>query len=201
MKKTLVILSVLFVCNNILLAQADFSRVEVYSTYSENKIFPCVDISATNQLFNHFKLAYSADFFQDYRHTIYHVALGFAYSPQDWILLGLKAGLKEGPNRTFISGQLWLGNEKLSMFTLVNKGLKSNDYFYRTALSYNVSSKISLGISAWRFHGVGPMIRYEPKKFKLAVFAFPAYDLDDKVAKITLGLYFDVSAEAVRSPR
>jgi len=200
MKKVLFILSMLVVSSDLLLAQADFSRVEVYGTYSEKDIFPCVDISATNQLFNHFKLAYSAAFFQDSRRTMYHGALGFAYSPADWLSVGLKAGLKEGPNRAFVSSQLWLGNDKVSMGMLLNKSIKSDDYFYRTSLSYNTSSKLSLGLMAWRFHGIGPLIRYEPKKFKLAIFAFPAYDLDDKIAKVTLGLYFDVSAEAVRSP-
>ncbi len=87
------------------------------------------------------------------------------------------------------------------MFASVENGINLDKYFlYRLSLSHNFSKDLNIGLTAWRFRGVGPMIRYGFDNFNASIFIFPAYDLDDKVVKISFGLSVDVSSEAIRRP-
>ena len=41
---------------------------------------------------------------------------------------------------------------------------------------------------AWRFHGIGPVIKYTPKESDLTIWVMPAYDLEVNAKRIILGL-------------
>ncbi len=87
-----------------LLAQSDFSRADIYFTYFENTVGPNIEINANSQLSSHFKLTYAGGYYQDFKNTAYQISAGFAYTPKDWLIIGLRGGIKKGPNYPFISG-------------------------------------------------------------------------------------------------
>lgn len=201
MRKIVFIFSMSVLLSAQLLAQSDFSRFDAYCNYSAGVANPSAEISVNSRLSNHLKLTYSAGYFQDFKNVVYQASAGLAYSPKNWVTVGLRGGAKKGLNWPFISSQLWLGNNKTSMFVSLESAIKIDKYYmYKLSLSHNFSKDLNLGITAWRFRGVGPMIRYGFDNFNYSIFLFPAYDLDDRMVKVSLGLSVDISTEAFKRP-
>jgi hypothetical protein len=201
MKKIIVVFFACAFWSASLLAQSDFSRADVYISYSEKALGPSLELAANNHLFNYFKLTYSVGYYQDFKNVAYQASIGLAYAYKDWLIIGLRGGAKKGPNWPFISSQLWLGNSRTSIFASVDTGINSDTYcLYKLSLSHNFSDNLNLGLVAWRFRGVGPIIRYGFDNFNTSIFIFPSYDFNDKVVKISFGLSADISVEALRRP-
>ena len=55
-------------------------------------------------------------------------------------------------------------------------------------LSRNLSETVSIGAMAWRFHGLGPIVKYTPKKSDLTFWLLPAYDLESKAKRLMVGV-------------
>jgi len=114
--------------------------------------------------------------------------VGATYSPTEWLSLGLSAGVEVKSSIYRIAGSAWAGKGKTSLLFLWEKGDGVDNYWYKTILSYKISGEFDVNATAWRFHGVGPSIRYTPKKKAVTIWLMPAYDIEFKAKRIMLGV-------------
>jgi len=112
--------------------------------------------------------------------------IGFSYSPKKWLSIGLSTGIEHNPAVYRLGGSIWIGKGKTSLLMLGEKGDGKDNYFYKTILSYKASEKFTVGAIAWRFHGLGPVVKYT--KDDLTLWFMPAYDLEFNVQRLILGL-------------
>lgn len=98
------------------------------------------------------------------------------------------AGIEQNDALYRLAGNVWIGKGKTSLLILTEKGDGKDNYWYKTVLSYKASEQFTVGALAWRFHGVGPTVRYTPKKSYLTIWCMPAYDFEVNLKRIMLGL-------------
>lgn len=75
----------------------------------------------------------------------------------------------------------------IEFFSLWEFGSGNDNYWYTNSISYE-SSKISTGVLARRFYGVGPLFGYKVKvgDFTMKFSAAPLYDFEEEILKPTL---------------
>lgn len=95
--------------------------------------------------------------------------LGLSYSPVSFVQFGLSCGLEQNPSLFRTGGSVWLGKGKTYFLTLLEKGKGAENYWYKITLNQKISEKFSLGLRAWRYNGIGPVVEYKTKALKLWV--------------------------------
>jgi hypothetical protein len=106
----------------------------------------------------------------------------------------MKIGLSSGIENNAISpvgyrfgSSLWLEKGKNSLFSVFEKGDGSKNFFYKTTYKYKISNRIHLGLVAWRYHGLGPLVFYNIEKIDSTLWITPLYDFEFEVARIVVG--------------
>lgn len=114
---------------------------------------------------------------------------GAAYSFSPNLQAGLNCGFEQlNGEVSFRTGaSFWTGKGKTAFVFLGEKGDGDNNYWYKTTLSQKLSDQLGLGVRAWRFNGIGPLVEYQ---FKNApkMWAFPAYNLENKKVCLIIGI-------------
>lgn len=168
-------------------ATASYAQLQMYGRYAINgngKIEPDINLFGTKKLSEKVKLTYFALIEEKWSEAL----IGISYSPAEWMSLGLSSGVEHNPAIYRFGGSIWLGRQKTSLLMLGEKGDGKGNYWYKTVLSYEFTDQFTFGAVAWRFHGVGPIVQYSPKKSDLAIWYMPAYDPEFKTKKMMLGL-------------
>lgn len=179
MKKLVIFLALILGC---LYTSA---QVEIYGRYTIGKtIEPDINIYGVKKISEKFSFTYFALIEKNWAET----CLGFAYSPKEWVSIGLSAGIETNPAIYRLAGSIWFGKGKTSLLILGEKGDGKDNYWYKTVLSYKISEAFTVGAIAWRFHGVGPIVKYTPKKSDLTFWFLPAYDPEFKAKRLIVGL-------------
>lgn len=178
--KKLVIISI--AC---LYALTSYAQVEMYGRYTVNsKIEPNFNLYGKKKISEKVNLTYFTLVEQKWSEAL----IGLSYSPANWVSAGLSTGIEHNPAIMRFGGSIWLGKGKTSLLMLGEKGDGKNNYWYKTVLFYKASEQITFCATAWRFHGIGPVVRYTPKKSDLTIWFMPAYDPEFKAKKMMLGL-------------
>lgn len=179
MKKLFVMLCLLIATG--LVGKAQLSIFTSYNSKS-NTVSPCATIFGTKPISEKISFTYFALVNQNWAETY----IGLNYHPVKWMSLGLSAGIEQNPALYRTGASLWLGHGKMSFLTLLEKGDGPNNYWYKSTLAYKASDKLSLGLRAWRYTGLGPVAEYSVKDLKFWV--MPAYDLEVETSKLVVGI-------------
>lgn len=160
MKKLAVIL-VISICSFVTVVSA---QVSVFSKLSleSGKIAPTVTICGSRPISNKVGFTYFGLVNQNWAEA----QLGASYSPASFVQFGLSCGLEQNPSLFRAGGSLWFGINKTSFLALAEKGSGFENYWYKITLSQKISEKISLGIRAWRYNGIGPLFEFKHKSLK-----------------------------------
>lgn len=161
------------------------AQVEVYGRYtSGGTIEPNINIFGTKKISDKLNLTYFALVEEKWSEAL----VGFAYAPKKWLELGLSSGVEHNPAILRFGGSIWVGKGKNSLLVLLEQGKGKDNYWYKAKLSRNLSETISIGAMAWRFHGLGPIVKYTPKKSDLTFWILPAYDPEFKAKRLMVGV-------------
>ncbi|MFZ2205383.1 MAG: hypothetical protein WAV23_02235 [Minisyncoccia bacterium] len=161
------------------------SQVEIFGRYTlDGKVEPDINIFGTKKISEKFNLTYFALIEEQWSEGL----IGFSYAPKSWLELGLSAGVEHNPAILRFGGSIWIGKGKTSLLILGEQGSGKDNYWYKTVLAYKTSDHLTLGAIAWRFHGVGPIVSYTPKKSNVTIWLSPAYDIESKAKRLIAGL-------------
>lgn len=161
-----------------------FSQVQLFGTYSDGKIKPDVNIFVTKKISDKVKFTAFGLIEEKWAEGL----VGVAYSPTDYLEIGTSIGIEQNQALYRIGGSVWIGQDKLSLLVLGEKGDGSDNYWYKGIAKYQVSETFSTGIMGWRFTGVGPFIETSIKQLDSKIWLNPTYDLEKDETKITLGI-------------
>ncbi len=179
MKKLAIIITV---C---LYTLTSYAQLEMYGRYTVNgKVEPSFNLYGEKKISEKVNLTYFALVEEKWSEAL----VGLSYSPAKWVSVGLSTGIEHNPAIIRIGGSIWLGKGKASLLMLGEKGDGQDNYFYKTVLSYKASEQFTVCAMTWRFHGIGPVVRYTPKKSDLTIWFMPAYDPEFKAKRMMLGL-------------
>lgn len=161
------------------------AQVEVYGRYtSGGNVQPNINFFGVKKISDKLNLTY----FALVEETWSEALVGVAYSPKKWLELGLSTGIEHNPAILRFGGSIWIGKGKTSFLTLLEQGKGKDNYWYKISLTRNLSETVSLGAMAWRFHGLGPIVKYTPKKSDLTFWTLPAYDPEFKAKRLMVGV-------------
>lgn len=167
-----------------LLALYTSAQVEAYCRYTVNgSAEPNINIYGEKKISSKVNLTYLAIVEEKWSEAL----VGISYSPSNWISLGLGAGTEHNPAIVRFCGSVWMGKGKTSLLLLGERGIGIDNYWYKTVLSYKISKTITTGAIAWRYHGIGPIVKYTPKKSDLTFWFLPAYDTEVKAKRLIFG--------------
>jgi len=162
-----------------------YAQVGMYGRYTINgKVEPSFNFYGEKKISEKVNLTYFALIEEKWSEAL----VGLSYSPVKWISLGLSTGIEHNPAIIRFGGSIWIGKDKTSLLMLGEKGDGRDNYWYKTVLSYKASEQLTFCAMAWRFHGIGPVIKYTPKESDLTIWVMPAYDLEVNAKRIILGL-------------
>lgn len=172
--------SIIFIL--LLVSSVSFAQVSVFTKYSDGKIIPCATIFGTKPINDKVSFTYFALVQEKWAETM----LGVAYSPVNWAQIGLNCGFEQNPALFRVGGSIWLGKDKISFLTLLEKGDGHDNYWYKSTLAYKATDNLSLGARAWRFNGIGPLVEYKVKDFKFWI--MPAYEFEKNNSNLIVGV-------------
>lgn len=115
------------------------------------------------------------------------ILVGVTYSPKKWISFGISTGIESSDAGYRFGSSLWFGEGKNSLLIVAEKGKGKKNYFYRATYKHQLTDKIHVGATAWRFHGVGPLIGYKIKELDATLWITPLYDVEFEVSRLVLG--------------
>jgi hypothetical protein len=118
--------------------------------------------------------------------------VGISYSPKDWISVDLRIGIEQNPALYRIAGGIWTGKGNNSLLILWEKGKGNDNYWYRITPLHKFSERFSLGVRAWRFHGVGPIGIYTFPKVGVSLFLLPTRDFEFNTNRLITGLLIKI---------
>ena len=118
--------------------------------------------------------------------------IGATYSPSKLFNIGASAGIEHGTNSPRFGASIWTGKGKTSFSILWELGSGQDNYLYKANLFHKCSDQLTLGVTAWRFHGLGPNFRFTIPKLSSTIWAMPAYDFEANKSKLMLGVSMNI---------
>lgn len=178
MKKVFVLLLIAFP----FIAQAQ--QIELYGRYTKGgKVAADINCYATKKISDKLSLT----FFGLVEKSWGEGLIGLSYSPTNSFSIGASMGIEHGSDKPRFGASMWTSTEKLSLLLLTEKGAGKDNYWYRSNLWYKASDKFTYGATVWRYHGLGPNIRYTIKK-AVTLWVMPAYDFEVNEGKAMAGI-------------
>ncbi|TCC99479.1 hypothetical protein FBD94_04820 [Pedobacter hiemivivus] len=169
-----------------MLAQA---QLELYGKFNKDgSVEPVINYAGSKKISNHFAVV----FFGLIREKWSQALIGLSYSPIKSLSFSGYAGIEHGQSSPRYSASVWWKQGKTSFLILGERGNGNNNYLYKVNMFHQFSEKISLGIMDWRYHGLGPNLRYTIPKLQSTIWIMPAYDHEQKVFRTMLGYSFQM---------
>ncbi|MFZ4648919.1 MAG: hypothetical protein ACOYMB_04840 [Patescibacteria group bacterium] len=188
MKKLSVVFVMLLVAVSIF--QTVSGQIQIFGKYTENgAIEPDFNVFGYGPKLDSlgkFKISYFALVEEKWAEGL----IGVSYSPTKWCELGLQVGIETISSLYRTSGSVWIGNDKVSFFTCVERGIGADNWWYKSTVAYTFNKNVSLGLLSWRYNGTGVIAKYTING--VSVWVNPAYDFEIKVKRLTVGLDFKI---------
>jgi hypothetical protein len=114
--------------------------------------------------------------------------IGATYSFSNSFNIGASAGIEHGTHSPRYGASIWTGKGKTSLSVLGELGSGKANYLYKANLFYKYTNLFTLGATAWRFHGVGPNLRFTIPELSSTIWSMPAYDFEANKSKLIIGV-------------
>lgn len=161
------------------------AQLELYAKFNtDGSVMPVINYFGNKKISKKLSLT----FFGLVREQWGQALVGLSYSPADNIKLYASAGIETGQEIPRHSASIWLKRNKITFLALYELGGGKNNYLYKVNVFHEFSSRISLGVMDWRYHGLGPNFRYTIPKLQSTLWIMPAYDHEERVGRCMLGV-------------
>lgn len=184
MKKLIVLLISISIST---LLSAQFSTLEIYSrnTINGNSV---PDANLYGELAS--KSKFAPTYFLLVEPGYAEAMFGFSYYITEHMSLGLNTGFESSSTVYRFGASFWAETGDWTFLALGEKGDGDDNYWYKTDIICDLSERFSTGAIAWRYHGIGPVLKYHFKagEYNSKFWIMPAYDLEFEEARIMLGV-------------
>ncbi|MRG48599.1 hypothetical protein GFS24_26010 [Chitinophaga sp. SYP-B3965] len=178
MKKMLTLLLILLP----FLAQA---QLEVYGRYTAGgTVEPNINYFLSKKITQKIALTFFGLVEQKWSEAL----IGATYSPSSSFSVGASAGIEHGTTSPRFGASIWTGKGKTSFFILGELGSGKENYLYKANLFHKYTDRFTLGLTAWRLHGIGPNFRFTIPKFLSTIWVMPAFDPEADKARLMIGI-------------
>lgn len=161
------------------------AQLELYSKFNnDGSVMPVIDYFGSKKISKKLSLT----FFGLVREQWGQALIGLSYSPADNIILYASAGIENGQHIPRHSASIWLRKNNTTFLALYELGGGKDNYLYKVNVFHEFSPRISLGVMDWRYHGLGPNLRYTIPKLQSTIWIMPAYDHEERVGRCMLGV-------------
>lgn len=176
------IIAFFFVLGIPVLAQA---QLDLYGKFNQDgSVNPVIDYNGSKRINDKFSLT----FFGLIREQWSQALIGVTYSPNHSVSFSASAGIEHGQRSPRYSASVWLKKNKTTFLILGELGSGHENYLYKVNVFHEFSAKISLGVMDWRYHGLGPNLRYTIPKLQSTIWVMPAYDHEQKIFRSIMGI-------------
>jgi hypothetical protein len=166
-----------------------YSQLEAYGKYTTGEsIEPIIDYFASKKITEKISLTFFGLVQQKWSQAL----IGIKYTPSDLFNLSASAGIEYGTNSPRFGASMWTGKGRISLLLLGELGSGKDNYLYKSNLFYKYTDRFTLGITTWRYHGVGPNFRFIIPKLMLTFWVMPAYDFEANKEKLMIGAIVDM---------
>lgn len=163
------------------------AQLELYVKADKTgKVQPIINYNGSK----HINEKISLIFFSLVRENWSQALIGISYSPNKIVTIAGSAGIEHGKSHPRYSASVALKKDQNSLLVLGELGSGKDNYLYKINAFHQVNDQITFGLTAWRYHGLGPNFRYSIPKVGSTVWLMPAYDLDTKQSRVILGVNF-----------
>jgi hypothetical protein len=114
--------------------------------------------------------------------------IGVSYAPSNSFSIGASTGIEYGTSRPRFGVSFWTGKGKTSLSVLGELGSGKDNYLYKANLFHKYTEQFILGVTAWRYHGVGPNFRFAVPKISSTLWSMPAYDPEASKFRLMVGV-------------
>jgi hypothetical protein len=160
------------------------AQLELYGKFNKDgSVEPIINYNGSKKIGN--KVA--VIFFGLVRQKWSQALIGVSYFPNPNISFSASAGIEHGSRSPRYSASAWLKQGQNTFLVLGELGSGYENYLYKINVFHQFSKKIILGIMDWRYHGLGPNLRYAIPKASSTLWLMPAYDHEQKVARCLAG--------------
>jgi len=161
------------------------AQLETYGRYIvKGPVEPNINYSGSKKITEKISLTFFGLVEQKWSEAL----IGATYSPSKSFSIGASTGIEHGTNDPRYSASIWTGKGKTSFLILGELGSGKDNYLYKANLFHKYSDQFTLGITAWRFHGIGPNFRFTIPKLSLTIWSMPAYDFEANKSKLMIGV-------------
>lgn len=161
------------------------AQLEVYGKFTAHHSFePVINYAGKKAISEQLSIT----FFGLIRESWSQALIGLSYSPSKFITLSSGMGIEHGKHSPRYTGSILLKEKQTSLLMLGESGSGEGNYLYKINLFHQFTDQFSFGLSAWRYHGLGPHFRFLIPKLQSTVWVMPAYDLDIKQSRMMIGL-------------
>lgn len=164
------------------LAQA---QLETYVRYTPGgRVEPNINYSGSKKITEKISLTFFGLIEQRWSEAL----IGASYAPSNSFSVGASAGIEHGTNSPRFGASVWTEKGKISLLVLGELGSGKDNYLYKANLFHKYSDQFTFGVTAWRFHGVGPNFRFTIPKLSSTIWSMPAYDFEANKSKLMIGV-------------
>jgi hypothetical protein len=165
------------------------AQLETYGRYTVGGSFdPIIDYTGSTKITEKFSLT----FFGLIRKSWSQALIGVSYNPSKSLSVGTSIGIEHGTNSPRYAASIWTVRGKTLFLALGELGTGHANYLYKFNLFHAYSEHYTLGMTVWRFHGVGPNFRYTLSKLSSTIWVMPAYDFEVNKGKLMVGVSVDM---------
>lgn len=173
----------------LLLPAFSFAQLEVYDKFNKDgSSEPIIDYGGSKKISE--KL--SVTFFGLVRKEWAQALLGVSYTVNKSLIISSGIGIETGTNAPRYSSSIWLKQNNTILLVLGELGSGKDNYLYKINLFHQFTEHFTSGITAWRYHGLGPNFRYLIPKIESTIWVMPAYDLEIQEPRIMIGMTLNV---------
>jgi hypothetical protein len=160
------------------------SQLELYGKFNEKgSMTPIINYNGSKALNE--KL--SITFFGLVRKSWSQALIGVAYSVSDALTVSASAGIEHGKTAPRYSASIFMSKNENTLLVLGELGSGKENYLYKINAFHKVSEVMTFGMTAWRYHGIGPNFRYLIPKAHLTLWIMPAYDFEIGQPAVMIG--------------
>ncbi len=188
MKKIFVLLNFIFIATT---AFSQFSTLEIYSRNTVGgQSVP--DANIFGELASKSKFAPTYFFLAEPGFA--EALFGFNYYITDHVSVGLSTGFETSSTVYRFGASFWAETGAWTFLVLGEKGDGKDNYWYKADILQEMSERITFGFVAWRYHGIGPVLKYHFNvgEYSSKVWVIPARDIEFEEYRIMVGIDIDL---------
>ena len=169
------------------------AQLETYGRYTAGgSVEPNVNYFASKKITKKTSLTFFGLVEQKWSEAL----IGATYSPLNSFSVGASFGIEHGTNSPRFAASIWRGKGKTTLFVWGELGSGKDNYLYKINLFHKISDQLTLGLTAWTFHGAGPNFRFAIPKLSATIWSMPAYDFKTNKSRLMIGVSVNMGGKA-----